>query len=114
MGTEPSTIHPTSRKFTVFLAMCTAAPKGRMNTAATRSLEIAVDGLTPNSRISIGVMSAPPPAPVRPTRKPDDGAAQDDVRIDAHMPTPPLTPTDIMGRLGVKGQWPGPIPRFWP
>src|SRR5437763_17171858 len=41
-----------------------------MVTAATRSLEIAAAGLTPNSRISIGVISAPPPAPVMPTRKP--------------------------------------------
>ena len=43
---------------------------GRMTTAATRSLEMAVAGVTPNSRMSIGVISAPPPAPVRPTRKP--------------------------------------------
>src|SRR5579884_1141213 len=41
-----------------------------MTTAATRSLEMALDGLTLNSRISIGVISAPPPAPVMPTRKP--------------------------------------------
>ena len=70
MGTDPATIQPTRRKFTVFLLMCTAAPKGRMKTAATRSLEMAVEGLTPNSRISIGVIRAPPPAPVSPTRKP--------------------------------------------
>ena len=50
--------------------MWTAAPNGRMKTAATRSLEMAVEGLTLNSRISIGVISAPPPAPVRPTRNP--------------------------------------------
>jgi hypothetical protein len=41
-----------------------------MKTAATRSLEIAVDGLTLNKRISIGVINAPPPAPVSPTRNP--------------------------------------------
>ncbi len=41
-----------------------------MTTAATRSLDIAVDGVTPNSRISIGVISAPPPAPVMPTGNP--------------------------------------------
>ena len=70
MGTEPSVIHPTREKFTVFLAMWTAAPMGRMTTAATRSLEMAVDGLTPKRRMSMGVISAPPPAPVRPTRKP--------------------------------------------
>src|SRR5436305_14774983 len=41
-----------------------------MTTAATRSLEIALSGVTPNSRISMGVMSAPPPAPVMPTSNP--------------------------------------------
>src|SRR5439155_4502987 len=50
--------------------MWTKAPIGRITTAATRSLEIAVDGVTPNSRISIGVISAPPPAPVIPTSSP--------------------------------------------
>ena len=49
---------------------CTAAPNGRIITAATRSLAIAVEGFTPKRRISIGVISAPPPAPVMPTRKP--------------------------------------------
>src|ERR1700733_9128526 len=41
-----------------------------MKTAATRSLEMAVDGLTLNRRISMGVISAPPPAPVSPTKNP--------------------------------------------
>src|SRR6478752_3348684 len=69
-GTEPRTIQPTRRRFTVPRRRCTLAPIGRISTAATRSLEIAADGLTPNRRISIGVISAPPPAPVIPTRKP--------------------------------------------
>ena len=54
-------------------ALCAGGPwrrPGRITTAATRSLEIACEGVTPNSRISIGVISAPPPAPVMPTRKP--------------------------------------------
>ena len=55
---------------TVPLRMCTSDPTGRITTAATRSLEIAADGLTLNSRISIGVISAPPPAPVSPTSSP--------------------------------------------
>ena len=70
MGTEPATIHPTSRKLTVPCFMWTAAPTGRMTTAATRSLEMAAAGFTLNRRMSMGVISAPPPAPVRPTRKP--------------------------------------------
>ncbi|HVB06766.1 MAG TPA: hypothetical protein VNF07_11035 [Acidimicrobiales bacterium] len=52
------------------LRRCTSEPIGRITTAATRSLEIAVEGVTPKRRMSIGVMSAPPPAPVIPTRKP--------------------------------------------
>src|SRR6201985_3905143 len=50
--------------------MGTSHPTGRITTAATRSLEMAAAGLTENSRISIGVISAPPPAPVSPTSKP--------------------------------------------
>ena len=41
-----------------------------MTTAATRSLEMAAAGLTENSKMSIGVISAPPPAPVSPTSNP--------------------------------------------
>src|SRR5271169_915947 len=70
LGTDPSTIQPTRLRLTVPFLQCTAAPNGRITTAATRSLEIAADGVTPNSRISIGVISAPPPAPVIPTRNP--------------------------------------------
>ena len=70
IGTEPSDISPTRRRFTVPLCRWTAAPTGRITTAATRSLEMAAAGLTENSRISIGVIRAPPPAPVSPTSSP--------------------------------------------
>ena len=70
MGTDPADNHPTSRRLTVPWSRWTAAPMGRITTAATRSLEMAVEGFTLNNRISIGVMSAPPPAPVNPTRSP--------------------------------------------
>jgi len=50
--------------------MCTTAPTGRISTAATRSLEMALGAFTPKSKISIGVISAPPPAPVMPTSNP--------------------------------------------
>jgi hypothetical protein len=70
IGTEPATIQPTRRRFTVPLYRCTAAPTGRIRTAATRSLEMAEEGLMPNSKISIGVINAPPPAPVSPTSSP--------------------------------------------
>src|ERR1017187_5441753 len=41
-----------------------------MITAATTSLDTAASGGTPKISTSIGVMSAPPPTPVRPTMKP--------------------------------------------
>ena len=41
-----------------------------MNSAAMRSEEIAAEGAIPKIKTSIGVMSAPPPNPVMPTRKP--------------------------------------------
>ena len=44
--------------------------QGFMTSDATRSLDTAVSGSTPNTRTSSGVMSAPPPMPVRPTTKP--------------------------------------------
>ena len=70
MGTDPRTNQPTRLRLTVPLRRWTAAPTGRMTTAATRSLEMAVDGLMLNNRMSIGVMRAPPPAPVMPTSRP--------------------------------------------
>src|ERR1700687_3700975 len=47
-----------------------ATPAGFMKSAATRADEIAADAATPKSSTSIGVISAPPPRPVMPTRKP--------------------------------------------
>ena len=64
--------------------MWTPAPIGRMSTAATRSLEIALDGVTPKSRISIGVISAPPPAPVMPTSRPMTAEPRTMYGIDVH------------------------------
>ena len=41
-----------------------------MNSDATRSLDTAASGAMPKSSTRIGVISAPPPIPVRPTAKP--------------------------------------------
>ncbi len=41
-----------------------------MNSAAMRSEEMAAEGVTPKISTNIGVINAPPPMPVRPTRKP--------------------------------------------
>ncbi len=70
IGTDPITIQRTMFRLTVPLRRCTADPSGRISTAATRSLEMADEGVTLKSKMSIGVMSAPPPAPVSPTSKP--------------------------------------------
>ena len=78
---SPPPSSPPRRRFTVPFWKCTAAPTGRMTTAATRSEEIAVDGFTEKSRISMGVISAPPPAPVSPTSTPMTALAEYDVRI---------------------------------
>jgi hypothetical protein len=57
--------HPASPQRTVPRPACTAAPTGFMISDATRSLETAASGWTPKSKTRIGVMSAPPPIPVR-------------------------------------------------
>ena len=64
---------------------CTAEPTGFITALATRSLETAVSGGTPNSRTSTGVISAPPPIPVSPTTIPTPAAAR--ARVQS-MPQP--------------------------
>src|SRR5579875_1093143 len=73
---EPADSHATIPHSTVPRHAWTAAPKGRMTSVATRSEEIAVASGTPNKIVNIGVIKAPPPAPVRPTRKPTPAAAR--------------------------------------
>src|ERR1700733_10697933 len=68
--------------------MCTSDPTGRITTAATRSLEMAAAGLTENSRMSIGVISAPPPAPVSPTSSPTTALPRTTYRLrPIHAPS---------------------------
>ncbi len=69
-GTEPMHSHSTSWRFTVRRRRCTIAPAGFMKRLATTSEETAVSGSTRKTKISMGVMRAPPPMPVRPTTKP--------------------------------------------
>ena len=54
---------------------CTTDPTGFITALATRSLDTAVRGGTLKKRTSTGVMSAPPPMPVRPTTMPMPKAA---------------------------------------
>ena len=95
IGTEPITIQPTSWRLTVPLRRCTAAPTGRITTAATRSLEIAEEGLIAeqqdqhrrHQRAAAGAGHADEEA--------HDGAAEDDVWIDVHWSPPCLRPVPL-------------------
>ena len=70
VGIDPTQSHLTSWRLTVPARRCTREPTGFMTAAATRSLETAVSGGIPKNRTSTGVISAPPPMPVRPTTIP--------------------------------------------
>ena len=69
-GTEPMQRKRTRRRLTAPWRMWTPAPTGFITSEAMRSLETAARGWTPKTSTMIGVMSAPPPMPVRPTMKP--------------------------------------------
>ena len=69
-GTEPIDNQRTSVQLTVRAWMCTPPPIGFNTNDATTSEEIAADGVTWKKITSIGVMSAPPPMPVRPMTHP--------------------------------------------
>src|SRR5829696_5684463 len=74
-GTDPTMSQRTRPKLTVPRRRWTPPPTGFMITAATRSLDTAASGWTLNTSTSRGVMSAPPPIPVRPTVKPTNNPA---------------------------------------
>jgi hypothetical protein len=74
-GTDPTISQRTRAKLTVPRRRWTAPPTGFMTMAATRSLEMAARGWTLNTSTSSGVMSAPPPIPVRPTVNPTSSPA---------------------------------------
>ncbi len=72
-GTDPMISRPASRRFGVPRRQWTLAPTDLLMLAATRSLATAAVGSTPR-KISAGVISAPPPMPVRPTTMPTPNA----------------------------------------
>ena len=76
MGIEPTHSHRTSSQRTVLRRMCTPPPMGFITIAATRSDDTAVVGLIPKKINRMGVMSAPPPMPVRPTVNPTNTEAK--------------------------------------
>ena len=69
-GTEPSASHFTRPVCTVPRRKWMPPPMGFITTAATRSLETAASGSMPKPSTRMGVISAPPPMPVRPTTTP--------------------------------------------
>ena len=69
-GIEPMQSHFTNSQRTVRRRTWTPPPTGFITIAATRSEDTAAVGLMPKKIRRIGVMSAPPPIPVRPTVKP--------------------------------------------
>ena len=68
-GTEPMISHIASLRFGEPSRQWTAAPTDLFTEAATRSFATAAVGFTPR-KIRAGVISAPPPMPVRPTTMP--------------------------------------------
>src|ERR1700712_1022593 len=68
-GTEPATSSAARRRLGEPCRQCTAAPTDLLMLAATRSLATAAVGSIPRT-IRAGVISAPPPMPVRPTTMP--------------------------------------------
>jgi hypothetical protein len=75
-------------------------PMGFITTAATRSLDTAASGSMPKPITRIGVMSAPPPIPVRPTTKPTIRPAN---AMPRSMSTNAWPPGDQADRCGEQG-----------
>ena len=69
-GMEPRQSHLTRPRWTVPRRRWTNEPTGFMTALATRSDDTAVSGGTLKNSTSTGVISAPPPIPVRPTTMP--------------------------------------------
>ena len=70
MGRLPEARSPVIRQSMVWVRACTATPTVFVQAANSRSVPTAVAACTPKSRISSGVISEPPPTPVRPTSAP--------------------------------------------
>ena len=69
VGTDAIISRPASWRFGLPTRQWTVAPTDLLTEAATRSFATATVGLMPR-KISAGVISAPPPMPVRPTTMP--------------------------------------------
>ena len=69
-GMLPAASRITAGQWMVRAQPWTTTPPLLVAAAYNRSVPTAVDGCTPNNKIRIGVISDPPPTPVRPTRRP--------------------------------------------
>ena len=69
-GMLPQASRITAGQWMVRTQPCDEAATGLGRRRIQRSVPTAVAGWTPNSMISSGVISDPPPTPVRPTSKP--------------------------------------------
>jgi len=70
IGMLPAASRRTMRQSIVWLNPCTRLPAVFVTAAYSRSVPTAAAGLIPNTRMSRGVISEPPPTPVKPTRAP--------------------------------------------
>ena len=87
-GAEPISIHIASRAWTCPNCRCRTAPNDLKMAPWRMSVPIATVGLKPKTRISIGVISEPPPMPVMPTRRPTRRPATDSFQSTYSTPTP--------------------------
>ena len=70
MGALPTSIQSPRRRRTVPSRRCRAAPKDLKIAPCRMSVPTAIAGSNLKKRMSIGVISEPPPIPVMPTRIP--------------------------------------------
>ena len=76
--------HFTRPRWTVPRRRCTSEPTGFITALATRSEDTAVSGGTLKKSTSTGVISAPPPMPVRPDDDADAEGGDGEERVDGH------------------------------
>ena len=69
-GADPSSIQAVSLAWTWPIRRCWTAPNDLKIAPWTMSVPIAIDGLKPKTRTRSGVISEPPPMPVKPTSSP--------------------------------------------
>ena len=85
-GADPSSIQAVRRACTWPMRRCCAEPKDLKIAPWTMSVPMAIDGLKPNTSTSSGVISDPPPMPVRPTSSPIRSPARESFQSTSGLP----------------------------